>query len=524
MNRTLVTCLLALAGIALGVTLERAGVFGTASAPPSSPPAGGESALEHAQRHLDPTYRCPMHPEVLSETPGRCPICGMALVETQPAPGAPAGALGLVELEPAIVQRLGVRTVPAEEGVLERSSRTVGYVELPENAARPVNAGLGGRLQRFGVEGPGARVNPGDLLFELFVAEALAPQRALASARDPAEREAARAALRALGVRSASLARIEAEGLVDGLVPVLAETPGEVLSLSATPGSTLGPGDPVLELADPALRAVRTEVFARDAVWMQVGLPAELSLPELPGRRWQGQVSRIMPRVDPVSRALRLRLAVEDPDGVLRPDMLADVVIRQALPQAMVHVPREAVIRDADSARVVVALGEGRFALREVGVAGEYGERMALSHGLQPGERVVASGQFLIDAEASLRASLERLDSSRAEAAPAPAPALDRGGSDAPAGASPAEPAPASGDTQDHGPDDAPTEPPPAGPAPASDATPGPDAHGQDGAAAPAAAPPAGSVPASPDAADHGAPAPQHAPEAGEQGGYGAAH
>lgn len=414
--------LLLLVGLGLGVALERRLSPGPPEAPPAQ--AGRDTAVEHALRHLEPLYRCPMHPEVVSERPDSCPICGMALVAVGPAPAEP-DLPSEVALSPGLVQRLGVRTAPAEQGLLERTARTVGYVEVEETARTRVTAPLAGQLLGLAVAGPGARVSAGEPLYTVLAPEAGQAQRALAvalGAADGPAAVAAREALRALGVPQASLERIEAEGIVDGRVPVLAEAAGEVLSVEAVAGAALQVGQSVLELADPRRRSVRTEVFSRDGAWVEVGLPVDVGLPELPEEAWQGRVDRILPKVDPVSRAIRLRVAVEDPDGLLRPNMLATLVIRQSLPEPRVHVPREAVIRDGRQSRVLVALGEGRFEPRPVVIEGEYGDRLAIREGLRAGETVVTSAQFLIDSEASLRASLARLGGATSDQAPTPAP------------------------------------------------------------------------------------------------------
>jgi len=151
------------------------------------------------------------------------------------------------------------------------------------------------------------------------------------------------------------------------------------------------------------------EIFERQADWVKVGQPAEVSLAFLPGHTWEGQVEYIYPSLDPKTRTLKARLRFPNPDEKLKPNMYANVKIYGGAKDDVVVIPVEALIRTGREERVVIALGDGRFESRTVTAGIESGDWVAIIEGVQPGDRVVTSGQFLIDSEASLKASTQRM-------------------------------------------------------------------------------------------------------------------
>lgn len=380
----------------------------------SSPlPADVGASLEMAAQPGHVIYRCPMHPQVMSEVPGRCPICGMDLVAANDAVHVDHGSG--ITLDSALIQRLGVRTDEVVTGRLEASSKAAGYIEFDESQRRAVPTPLAGTLLRLAVSGEGALVEPGTVLFEISVPSAIPAQTRLAAAlgaRDEAAAVEARAALSSLGIDGQALGVIESQRWTDGRVPVLAPQSGQVADIEAQVGASLAAGAKVMELADPKSLLVRTEVVERDAPWISIGLPVDITVPTLPGHRFAGTVHLVGPSMDQVTRALRIKVRVANEGLLLHPNQIASVVIRRSEPELRLHVPRSAVIRDGSVTRVIVALGAGRFEPRTVTVGDEYGERVVVTSGLAAGEQVVTAAQFLIDAEASLTAALQRLDGS----------------------------------------------------------------------------------------------------------------
>ena len=155
---------------------------------------------------------------------------------------------------------------------------------------------------------------------------------------------------------------------------------------------------------------VLVEVFERQASWIGAGQQAEVELDYLPGQSWQGVVDYIYPELDPMTRTLKVRLRFDNSSQALRPNMFARVTIFGSATNPVVHVPREALIRGGAVNRVVVALGNGRFRAQPVDVGIESGDRVEIRSGLEEGELIVTSGQFLIDSESNIESALMRMD------------------------------------------------------------------------------------------------------------------
>jgi Cu(I)/Ag(I) efflux system membrane fusion protein len=155
---------------------------------------------------------------------------------------------------------------------------------------------------------------------------------------------------------------------------------------------------------------VLAEVFERQAAWVSAGQTAEVTLDYLPGDRWQGRVDYVYPELDPQTRALKVRVQLDNESAALRPNMFARVTIHGEAADPMLHIPREALIRGGKIDRIVLDLGSGRFRVQPVTVGIESGDRVAIREGLSRGDRVVTSAQFLIDSESSIGSALRRMD------------------------------------------------------------------------------------------------------------------
>jgi len=166
---------------------------------------------------------------------------------------------------------------------------------------------------------------------------------------------------------------------------------------------------------------VLVDILDREATWVRVGLPVEIRLPDLPGRIWHGLVESVTADADIGARSMKARVRIMKPDPSLKPNMLADIVIK-GVPRNVqkIMVPREALIRTGYRTAVVLALGDGRFQPVDVVPGEESGDWIEILQGIKEGDMVVVSGQFLIDSEASVRASFSRMQASEPGAADAP--------------------------------------------------------------------------------------------------------
>ncbi|NNJ95212.1 MAG: efflux RND transporter periplasmic adaptor subunit, partial [Halobacteria archaeon] len=192
-------------------------------------------------------------------------------------------------------------------------------------------------------------------------------------------------------------------------IPVYAPQDGVVASMSVREGMYVKPANNIMSLADLSSVWLLAEIFERQADWVKLGQSAEVRLAFLPGRTWEGTVEYIYPSLDPQTRTLKARLRFANPDETLKPNMYANVKIYGGPKEDIIAIPIEALIRTGREERVIIARGEGRFESRPVRAGIESGDWVEILEGMDSGENMVVSGQFLIDSEASLKASMRRM-------------------------------------------------------------------------------------------------------------------
>ena len=365
---------------------------------------GGERAIAYWVAPMDPNYR--------RDDPGKSPM-GMDLIPVYvgEGPGAGGGEPS-IQINPAVVNNIGVRTAPVEQGDFSRRIETVGFITPNDDMFGHMHVRSAGWIEELLVRSEGETVEAGDVLFRFYSPDLFSAQSEFLQVRrqsNTALLRAARDRLTALGMTDAQIDALADAGEVSRLTDVRAHHPGTVLELGVREGMYVMPDMMVMDLVDLSSVWVLVEVYEDEAASVAAGQAASMRLPFAPGRTWEGVVDYVYPTVDPVSRTVGVRLVFDNADGVLKPNMYADVVIHADPKSDVVHIPRAALIRTQDSARVILALGEGRFRPAEVMPGMESGDEIEILAGLQAGERIVVSGQFLIDSEASLDAALLRL-------------------------------------------------------------------------------------------------------------------
>jgi Cu(I)/Ag(I) efflux system membrane fusion protein len=386
-------------------------LVGRAMAPPDEPAAGAADASEREILY----WVAPMDPNFRRDAPGKSPM-GMDLVpvyadEVDATPGT-------VKIDPTVVNNLGVRTARAEKGPLARRIETVGYVNFDEETLQHVHTRVDGWIEKLAVTATGDPVKAGELLFELYSPTLVnAQQEYLTAVRsnNQALLEASRDRLAALGVTDSEIARLREKREASQRVRVYAESDGVIAHLGVREGIFVTPATEVMSVARLDQVWVHAEVFERQSAWVQPGQAALVELDYLPGKTWQGTVDYVYPELDPATRTLRVRIRFDNEGDVLRPNMFARVTLLGAPTEPVVHVPRAALIRGGSIDRVVLALGEGRFRSQAVSVGIESGDRVAILGGLTAGDRVVTSGQFLIDSESNVDSALGRMEPATGE-------------------------------------------------------------------------------------------------------------
>jgi Cu(I)/Ag(I) efflux system membrane fusion protein len=251
------------------------------------------------------------------------------------------------------------------------------------------------------------------LLFEFYSPEILNAQMEYLQAKRRNEQNillAAREKLLALGMVATEIDELNRRGSASRTIRVLAPQAGVVTELNAREGMYLKPEMNVISLADLSSVWVLAEVFESQAGWVAAGQAAEARLEYMPGEVFSGTVEYIYPVLDPVTRTLKVRLRFDNTEGRLKPNMYAAVTLFGKSHQDALTIQREALIRAEDNDRVIVALGNGNYQAREVMTGIESGDWVQVIAGLDVGDRVVTSAQFMLDSESSLAGSFRRLE------------------------------------------------------------------------------------------------------------------
>lgn len=366
------------------------------------------AATEDSEREVL-YWVAPMDPNYRRDEPGKSPM-GMDLVPVYADQGQGEG--NVVTISSAVVNNLGVRTAEAEQSRLWRGIDTVGYVDFDESKVSHIHLRTEGWIERLYVESEGERVRENDKLFDLYSPDLVNAQEEYVQSLSLGNKSLVRASrdrLVALGIPDNQIKELNRERRVRQTVTIYAPQDGVVSTLPVREGMYVKPATRVMSLADLSSVWLLAEVFERQSDWVNTGQPAEVRLSYLPGRTWDGSVEYIYPSLDPVTRTLKVRLRFDNPDEALKPNMYANVKIFGGSKDATTVIPLEALIRTGREERVIIDRGAGRFEARAVKAGIESGDWVEILEGIKPGESVVVSGQFLIDSEANLKASLMRM-------------------------------------------------------------------------------------------------------------------
>lgn len=375
--------------------------------------ASDDSVPEHAAKHMDPKYVCPMHPQIIKDEAGNCPICGMDLVPKMIDPDT--GKHPAVSVKGEIIQSMGLRTEAVSKDTLWRFIKTVGRVDYNETRLIHLHPRADGWMESLMIRSEGEQVSRGDKLGTFYSPEILSAQVDFfvaleQSGNSRSDRvEKARNRLRILGIDDTIIRQLEESRETRNALPVFAPGDGIVTRLGAREGMYLKPDMEMMTIADLSSVWVMVDVYEHQIGWLQEGLTAEISVPAWPGKSWEGKVDYIYPELDMKSRTLRVRLEFPNPDITLKPNMFAEVKIYGGPQRDTLMIPAEALIRTGERDTVVTSLGDGRFQPVDVVVGARSNGKVEILSGLKEGDEIVTSGQFLIDSESSLQASFRRM-------------------------------------------------------------------------------------------------------------------
>ena len=356
-------------------------------------------------------YTCPMHPHYIStDADGICPVCGMGLVAARLSQ-ATLSAPEDIQVSEGMLQTMGVRVAEVKKTALSRKIRAFGNVQA--NTRREVVSAsrLEGWIENLAVTAEGDTVARGQLLYQIYSPELVAAQKDFLASLNIGNKNRINATgqrLRSLGMQRTAIASLRKQRKLLERIPVYAEDSGIVQSLEARDGTYVKPGDIVLKLQSYLDVWVIASIVEQDINDVVSGIPVRLNFPSAPSAPATGIVDYVYPTIDPVTRTLKVRIVVKNEQGVLRPGAFADVAFEVERGESLT-IPSEAVLHDSLGSHVIISLGEGKFRSRKIQIGNTTEGKTEITAGLNESERVVVSGQFMLDSEANLREGFAKL-------------------------------------------------------------------------------------------------------------------
>ncbi len=423
--------------------------------------------VEHKQ-----LYTCGMHPDIISDKPGNCPICGMKLIPvknsslTQSAkdrkilywrapmdpneiynhPGKSkmgmdlvpvyedgAGGSGIVTIDPAVEQNMNVQTYMVASRQLSSTVITNGVLKIEEPSEYIVTTRVNGWIQKLYIDYTGKKVFKGEKLMDIYSPELVSAQQELLTAISyqssvnktnltdvlASGNELVKNAVRKLqllDVPDADIKKIEQTREVSTYMTLYAQSSGTVINKNIIEGQKINAGAPLLEIADLSNLWLTADIYEYELEKVAVGSQADIKFNYLPGKIYKGKISFIYPTLDPKSRTVKVRIDIPNSSGELKPDMFANVEIKGKNLGITPVVPENAVIRSGTKDLVIISLGDGKFKPQYVELGGYSGGYYQVLKGLNEGNVIVTSAQFLIDSESNLKAAINQFR----ESSPAP--------------------------------------------------------------------------------------------------------
>jgi Cu(I)/Ag(I) efflux system membrane fusion protein len=374
-------------------------------------------------------YTCSMHPSVKQAGPGKCPICGMDLIRVT----REQQEQGVVLIDEARRQLIGVKTGKVVEAPLSRSTRAVGRIAYDESTLTDVSLKVSGFVTKLVANKTGQRVTAGQTLLLFYSPELYNAQQdfllatrgapAAPTGGAPSHQEAfgraARQRLHLLGLAEAQIASLEKNGVPSENIAIPAPASGFVIEKDVVEGASVEAGARLFRIAALSKVWVEAELYEADLAHVQVGQSATVTLDYLPGHAYEAKVAYVYPYVDPTVRTGRVRFELANKELELRPGMFASVELEGAT-EARLQVPAAAVVYTGPRRLVFVDLGDGRFRPQEVRLGSEANGMYEVLSGLSAGDSVATSGVFLIAAEARISTAAKYWDKAADEATPPP--------------------------------------------------------------------------------------------------------
>jgi len=436
MKKFISIVLLLAVGVAGGIVLDR-----------YLPQHKDETAMQHAEKHLDPNYICPMHSEIVSSEQGSCPICGMDLVEIKKTESSDSDAddkYPVVRVPSTMINNMGVRVAQVERKTLVRQIETPGFIQQirKEKYSRVIMPAKGKVLKFYFEQGqwhetgePLVDVELDDLVLvqekhlellaneeqQTVVEDAVPEIEGEVKAADNTEQaeleetsaeptlEKTRLLMKLAGMTDEQIEELEKTKTTSPVITLYTKHAGEVKELRVAIGDEVKPKGLLFTLGGLMRVSVLANAFQRDASWVRPGQDVDIILPHDSNQPWKGKVSSGAVSINTNSQNIGVKLVFNAPDSVVKSGMYVVGNIYGQVRDNTLALPREAVIYSRNEKRVIVALGRGKFkpVVVETGISND--TEVEILEGLEEGDTVVVSAQFLIDSESSLQASYRRM-------------------------------------------------------------------------------------------------------------------
>ena len=384
------------------------------------PGKGAKEAKQGEQGKV--LYTCAMHPFIIKDKPGSCPICGMTLikkVEGAQASEKELAMLGHVSLSPTQMVMGNVATVEAKAAPLDKEINAVGIVQYDQARQAKVTAWVAGRIDRLHVTTVGSYVSKGRPVAEIYSPDLVSAQQEYLLALKSREQlksspiqsisqggeglvSSARQRLKLMGVKDEQIAGLEKAGQTNIRLPIYTPLSGVVIEKIALEGQYVNVGDPLFNIADLSTVWVEVEVYENEFSNIKLGQTVNILSQSYPGKTFRGRVAFIYPFLDPKTRTVKVRVELPNPGLQLKPDMFVNATVKIPLGTSIV-VPVAAVMDTGKRQVVWVEMKPGMFEPREVQVGAREGDRIQILSGVKAGEKVASTGGYLIDSEAQLK-------------------------------------------------------------------------------------------------------------------------
>lgn len=371
----------------------------------------------------------PMDPTYIRNEPGQSPM-GMDLVPVYEEEGGEKEPTSTIRIDPVTRQNMGVRLGRVEMRRLSKTIRTFGTITYDETGLYSVNTKFNGWIEKLYVDFIGESVKKGQPLFDIYSPDLLtAQQEYLIAVRQQNGRkkngahgsdrllDASRTRLAYWDLTDEQIAQLETAGEIQKTITIHSPAPGVVIKKNALKGHYVKAGEHQYEIADLSSVWVDVDIYEYELPWVHKGMAAEMELAYIPGHRYAGEVLFIYPFLDPKTRTVRLRLSFPNPDNALKPGMYANVTLQSELTEPRLVIPQEAVIDSGVRKRVFVSRGQGKYEARDVTLGVEGGDYLfEVIDGLEEGEEIVVSGQFMLDSESRLKEAIAKMLEARSQA------------------------------------------------------------------------------------------------------------